>query len=79
MKIKNYSLLGKLVIVLLSYGLCVLAWLGKLPNATTMDIWSAGAMAYCLLLGTIDFNIVADNILEKRPVHIAEPAPEEVR
>ena len=61
MKVKNYSLLGKFVIVVLSYILCVLVWLNKLPNATTMDIWGAGAMAYGLLLGTVDFNIIRDN------------------
>lgn len=66
MKVKNYSLLGKLVIVIMSYALCVLSWLGFLPNATTFDIWAAGSMAYGLLLGTIDFNIVRDNWIEKK-------------
>ncbi len=66
MKVKNYSLLGKLVIVVISYALCVVNWLGFLPNATTMDIWAAGGMAYGLLLGTIDFNIVRDNWIEKK-------------
>lgn len=65
MKVKKYSLLGKLALVILSYGLCVLAWLGKLPNATTMDIWGASAMAYGLMLGTIDFNIMRDNWVGK--------------
>lgn len=65
MKVKNYSLLGKLVIVVISYCLCVLTWLGKLPNATTTDIWVAGATAYGLLLGTVDFNIVRDNWIGK--------------
>lgn len=66
MKVKNYSLIGKLVLVVLSYFLCVINWLGFLPNATTMDIWGAGGMAYGLLLGTIDFNIVRDNWVEKK-------------
>lgn len=66
MKVKNYSLLGKLVIVVISYALCVLSWLGFLPNATTMDIWASGSMAYGLLLGTVDFNIIRDNWIEKK-------------
>lgn len=66
MKVKNYSLFGKLIIVIASYALCVVNWLGLLPNATTWDIWAAGSMAYGLMLGTIDFNIVRDNWIEKR-------------
>ena len=69
MKVKEYSLTGKLVIVLVSYGLCVLNWLGFLPNATTMDIWAAGSMAYGLGFGTIDFNIIRDNWIEKKKVN----------
>ena len=62
MKVKSYSLLGKLVIVAVSYVLCVLKWLDILPNATVTEIWGAGATAYGLLLGTIDFNITADSL-----------------
>lgn len=62
MKVKSYSLLGKLVIVAVSYALCILKWLDILPNATVTEIWGAGATAYGLLLGTIDFNITADSL-----------------
>lgn len=62
MKIKSYSLLGKLAIVVVSYALCVLKWVDILPNATVTEIWGAGATAYGLLLGTIDFNITADSL-----------------
>ena len=62
MKVKSYSLLGKLVIVAVSYVLCILKWLDILPNATVTEIWGAGATAYGLLLGTIDFNITADSL-----------------
>lgn len=66
MKIKTYSLLGKTVIVVASYALCVLKWLNILPNATVTEIWGAGATAYGLMLGTIDFNIVRDNEVENK-------------
>ena len=62
MKVKQYSLLAKTVIVVLSYGLCMLKWFGIMPNATITEIWGAGATAYGLLLGTIDFNITADSL-----------------
>lgn len=62
MKVKSYSLLGKLAIVVVSYALCVLKWVDILPNATVSEIWGAGATAYGLLLGTIDFNITADSL-----------------
>lgn len=62
MKVKSYSLLGKLAIVVVSYALCVLKWVDILPNATVTEIWGAGATAYGLLLGTIDFNITADSL-----------------
>lgn len=62
MKVKQYSQLMKGVIVLVSYGLCVCKWLNFLPNATVTEIWGAGATAYGILLGTIDFNITADSL-----------------
>lgn len=66
MKVKTYSLLGKTVIVVASYVLCILKWLNILPNATVTEIWGAGATAYGLMLGTIDFNIVRDNEVENK-------------
>lgn len=70
MKVKNYSLLGKLAIVLVSYTFCVLKWVNIIPNATISEIWGTGATAYGLLLGTIDFNIVRDNENENRQVNV---------
>lgn len=66
MKVKTYSLLGKTIIVVASYILCILKWLNILPNATVTEIWGAGATAYGLMLGTIDFNIVRDNEVENK-------------
>lgn len=64
MTVKNKSFLGKLIIVIASYGMCVLHWLNILPAATVQEIWGAGAMAYGILLGTVDFNIVHDSWVE---------------
>lgn len=69
MTVKNKSFLGKLLIVVGSYAMCVLHWLNLLPSATVQEIWGAGAMAYGILLGTVDFNIVHDSWVEvKQPV-----------
>lgn len=66
MKVKAYSLLGKSIIVVISYTLCILKWLNVLPNAQVSEIWGAAATAYGLLLGTVDFNIVRDNEVENK-------------
>lgn len=64
MKVKTKSFLGKLAIVLVSYGMSVLHWCNLLPGATIQDIWGAGATAYGILLGSIDFNICHDSWVE---------------
>ncbi len=64
MTVKNKSFLGKLLIVLGSYGLCILHWCNLLPAASIQDIWGAGATAYGILLGTVDFNIIHDSWVE---------------
>jgi len=66
MKVKHLSLLVKIVLVVLGFGLCVLKWFGKLPEATISEIWYSIAFAYGVGLGTIDFNIVRDNWIEGR-------------
>jgi hypothetical protein len=66
MKMKHLSLLVKIVLVVLGFGLCVLKWFGKLPEATISEIWYSIAFAYGVGLGTIDFNIVRDNWIEGR-------------
>lgn len=75
MKVKTYSLLMKGVIVLVSYGLCVCKWFNILPNATVTEIWGAGATAYGILLGTVDFNITRDNETENK-IDLNKPAEE---
>ncbi len=66
MKVKNYSLLMKSIIVLLGFGLCVLKWFNIMPNATVTEIWGACGTAYGILLGTVDFNIIRDNETENK-------------
>ena len=66
MKMKHLSLLVKIVLVVLGFGLCVLKWFGKLPEATISEIWYSIAFAYGVGLGTIDFNITRDNWIEGR-------------
>ena len=66
MKMKHLSLLVKIVLVVLGFGLCVLKWFGTLPEATISEIWYSIAFAYGVGLGTIDFNIVRDNWIEGR-------------
>lgn len=62
MKVKDKSFLGKVIIVAVCYVLCILKWINILPNASVAEIWGAGATAYGILLGTIDFNITADSL-----------------
>lgn len=64
MTVKNKSLLGKTLIVVISYGLCVLHWLNIIPNASITEIWGAGATAYGIMLGSVDFNIIHDSWTE---------------
>lgn len=66
MKVKTISLLVKLLLVTAGFTLCVFNWLGYLPNATTQDIWFSVMAAYTISLGTVDYNIVFDNIKEKK-------------
>lgn len=66
MKIKTLSLLVKILLILIGFGLCVLKWFGKLPDATVNEIWYSVAFAYGVGLGTIDFNIIRDNWIEKK-------------
>lgn len=61
MKVKLYSQLFKLVLVLLGLGACVLKWTGIFTNATINEIWVALSFAYGIGLGTIDLNITRDS------------------
>ena len=66
MKMKSVSLLVKILLIAGGFALCVLKWFGKLPDATVNEIWYSVAFAYGVGLGTIDFNIVHDNWVEKK-------------
>ena len=66
MKIKNVSLLVKIVLIIAGFGLCLLKWFGKLPEADVKEIWFSIAFAYGVGLGTIDFNICRDNWVETK-------------
>lgn len=64
MTVKNKSFLGKLIIVAVSYTMCVLHWCGFLQAASIQEIWGAGATAYGILLGSVDINIMHDSWVE---------------
>lgn len=66
MKIKLISLLVKILLIALGFGLSVLKWFGKMPEGDIKEIWYAISFAYGVGLGTIDFNIVRDNWIEKK-------------
>lgn len=61
MKNKDYSKIGKLVLVVVGFGLSVLKWFGIMGNANITEIWQVIAFAYAVGLGTMDFNIIVDN------------------
>lgn len=64
MKVKNTSLLVKIILTVAGFALCILHWCGVLPNAEIKEIWMSIAFAYGVSLGTIDFNICRDNWIE---------------
>lgn len=66
MKVKTISMLGKILLVAVGFIFCVLKWFGKLPSATVNEIWYAVVFAYGVGFGTIDFNIIRDNWVEKK-------------
>ena len=66
MKMKNTSLLIKIILIVVGFALCVLHWVGVLPEAEIKEIWLSIGFAYGVGLGTIDFNICRDNWVEKK-------------
>ena len=64
MKVKNLSLIVKIILIVAGFALCILHWCGILPNAEINEIWRSIAFAYGVGLGTIDFNICRDNWVE---------------
>lgn len=66
MKVKNTSMLVKFILIVVGFILCILHWVGILPEATIKDIWFSVGFAYGVGLGTIDFNIVRDNWIESK-------------
>lgn len=65
MKNKDYSKWLKLLIVVLAVTASVLKWFGVLGSATITEIWEVAGFAYGISLGTMDFNIIADNLKGK--------------
>ena len=61
---KNKSFIGKVVLSIIGFGLCVLKWTNVLPSADIKEIWYSVAFAYGVGFGTIDFNICRDNWVE---------------
>lgn len=68
MKMKSVSLIVKIALVVIGFGLCVLKWCGILPSADVNEIWKSVAFAYGVSMGTVDFNICRDNWVEKKEV-----------
>ena len=66
MKNKDYSKWLKFALVLVAFALCILKWLGILPAASVAEIWGSAACAYGICLGTMDANILIDNVKEKK-------------
>ena len=66
MKNKDFSKWIKFALIILGFGLSVLKWLGILGNATIAEIWQVIAFAYGIGLGTMDLNIIVDNLMEKK-------------
>ena len=46
MKLKNVSLLVRIALIIIGFGLCMLKWFGKLPSASINEIWYSIAFAY---------------------------------
>lgn len=66
MKNKEYSKLGKLVIAGIAFSLCILKWVGILPNASISEIWTSAGWCYGIMLGTMDLNISRDSWTENK-------------
>ena len=66
MKVKDKSFLIKVILIIGGFALCVLHWVGILPEAEIKEIWLSIGFAYGVGLGTIDFNIYRDNWIEKK-------------
>ena len=59
MKARDYSLISKIVAVLVLIAGHVFMWLGKLPNANSSQI-CACAFGIMGVFGTVDLNILID-------------------
>lgn len=75
MKVKEESRLGKYILIIGGFVLCILHWCGVLPNAEIKEIWYSVAFAYGVGFGTIDWNICRDTWTEGKAV--AEGGPNE--
>lgn len=66
MKNKDYSKWIKLALVIGGVIGSILKWCGIMGNATIGEIWEVVAFAYGICLGTMDLNILVDNLRESR-------------
>lgn len=66
MKVKNTSLLIKIILIVVGFAFCILHWCGLLPEAEIKEVWYSVVFAYGVSLGTVDFNICRDNWVEKK-------------
>ena len=66
MKNKDYSKWLKFALVLGGVIASVLKWFGVMGNASVGEIWEVVAFAYGISLGTMDLNILVDNLKEKK-------------
>lgn len=76
MKVKNTSLIGKFFLVACGLVLSILKWCGVLPDADIGEIWKSMIFAYCISLGTVDFNICRDNWIEVKTPQVNQEEPE---
>lgn len=76
MKVKEESRLGKYILVIAGFALCILKWCGVLPGAEVKEIWLSVAFAYGVGFGTIDWNICRDTWQESKASATESPAAE---
>lgn len=65
MKAKDCSLLSKILAVAVLIAGHVLMWLGKMPNANSMQI-CACAFSIMGVFGTVDINLVIDKFMQRQ-------------
>lgn len=69
MTAKTVSKRFKIILSLMLVTTFVLKWVGIIPDANASDIIACYLTAYALVAGTIDMNIMLDNIKRKGDKH----------